>query len=176
MSVIFFHRVQVHRRHFVVSALIPYAYILLLGAGVLLVTFISGALQTLEGEQIELFGGVWSMRATSSYVLYAMGVIGLILMLTSLYMVMPVGRIAVRHALVGGITAGLLWEGVRHLLVWYFSTLSLVNVVYGSFATAIIALLSFEAAALIVLFGAQVIAEFERCPMEQGDSRHGFQT
>ncbi|WP_342748414.1 YhjD/YihY/BrkB family envelope integrity protein [Solemya velesiana gill symbiont] len=62
----------------------------------------------------------------------------------------------------------MLWEITRHVLVWYFSTLSQVNLVYGSFATAIVALLSFEAASLILLFGAQVIAEFERHSGKQG--------
>jgi uncharacterized BrkB/YihY/UPF0761 family membrane protein len=77
-------------------------------------------------------------------------------------MVMPVGRLRIRHALIGGITAGLLWELTRRVLVWYFATLSLVGVVYGSFATTIIALLTLEIAAMILLFGAQVIAEYER--------------
>ena len=47
-------------------------------------------------------------------------------------------------------------------LVWYFSTLSFVNVIYGSFATAIVILISLEFAAIILLLGAQVIAEYER--------------
>jgi uncharacterized BrkB/YihY/UPF0761 family membrane protein len=47
-------------------------------------------------------------------------------------------------------------------MVWYFLTLSIVNIVYGTFATAVILLLSLEAAAVILLFGAQVISEYER--------------
>ena len=88
---------------------------------------------------------------------------------------MPVGRLSLRHALIGGITAALLWEITRHVLVWYFSTLSLVNVVYGTFATVIIILLSLEAAAIILLLGAQVIAEYERIGHES-TIRHGLQT
>ena len=83
-------------------------------------------------------------------------------MLTSIYMVMPVGRPSWRHALIGGVTAGLLWELTRHVLVWYFFTLSQVKVVYGSLTTAIVVLLSLEIAALVLLLGAQVIAEYER--------------
>src|SRR5664280_2386231 len=33
MSVIFFHRVRIHHRHFLISAIIPYIYILLMGLG-----------------------------------------------------------------------------------------------------------------------------------------------
>jgi hypothetical protein len=67
----------------------------------------------------------------------------------------------------GGITATVLWEVTRRLLVWYFSTLSQVNVVYGSLTTAIVVLLSLEIAATLVLFGAQVIAQYERLDREQ---------
>jgi len=67
-----------------------------------------------------------------------------------------------RSALLGGVTAALLWEATRHALLWYFTTVSKVNVVYGSLTTAIVVLLSLEIAATLVLFGAQVIAEYER--------------
>lgn len=173
MSVIFYHRVNIHRRHFMVSAMIPFIFIGLLGLGVVVVSLVSGALQGLDREQVTLFGYTWMLEGASGMLLYLLGVLGLVLMLTSLYFVMPVGRIAFRHALIGGITAAILWEIVRHILVWYFTSLSLVNLVYGSLATAIVVLLSFEFAALILLFGAQVIAEFERCVSED---ESGFST
>ena len=93
----------------------------------------------------------------------------------AIYLVMPVGKLSLRHALIGGITAALLWEITRHILVWYFSTLSLVNVVYGAFATVIIILLSLEAGAIILLLGAQVIAEYERIG-SSSTTTHGLQT
>ncbi len=83
-------------------------------------------------------------------------------MLTSIYLVMPEIRVTFRHALIGGVTATVLWEIARHVLVWYYSSLSMVNLIYGSFATAVVALLTTEAAALIILLGAQVIAELNR--------------
>ena len=90
------------------------------------------------------------------------------MVLTSIYLVMPPrGRISPRHALVGGVAVGLLWEATRHILLWYFSTLSVVGVVYGSLATTIIGLLSLEIASIILLLGAQVIAEYER--LQDGD-------
>lgn len=162
MSVIFFHRVAIRRRHFLVSAILPYAYILLLALGLLVVAAVSGALQTVDQQALRLFGRTWSLAGYQTGVLYVLGVAGEVLLLTSLYLVMPVGRLAFRHALLGGLTAALLWELTRHLLVWYFSALSLVNIVYGSFATVIIVLISLEAGAIILLLGAQVIAEYER--------------
>jgi uncharacterized BrkB/YihY/UPF0761 family membrane protein len=94
--------------------------------------------------------------------LYLFGLAGEIFVLTSIYLVIPVGRPTFRHALVGAITAALLWELTRHVLVWYFATLSQVSVVYGSLTTAIIVLFSLEALATLLLFGAQLIAEYER--------------
>lgn len=170
MSVIFFHRVEIRRRHFLISALLPYLFILSLGIGFLLVTIIASALQALRETQIELLGYSWSLSGLSVILLYLIGLGGQILMLTAIYMVMPVGRISLQSALIGGVTAGLLWEVTRHILVWYFSTLSLVNVVYGSLTTAIVALLTLEVAAIILLLGAQVIAEFERLDREKADT------
>jgi len=86
-----------------------------------------------------------------------------------LYLVLPPrGRISPRHALAGGVAVGLLWEATRHILLWYFSTLSVVGVVYGSLATTIIGLLSLEIASIMLLLGAQVIAEYER--LQDGDT------
>jgi uncharacterized BrkB/YihY/UPF0761 family membrane protein len=162
MSVIFFHRVRIKRRHFLISAIIPYVYIFLLSLGVLLVSFIAGALERVENRQLVLLGWTLRLGGASGLALYLLGMIGEVLMLTSLYLVMPVGRTTFRHALIGGIAATLLWEMTRRVLVWYYSTLSLVNLIYGSFATAVVALLSIEVAAVILLLCAQVIAELDR--------------
>ena len=162
MSAIFFHRQLQHRRHFLVSALMPYIYILLLAAGFLVVSLMSGWLNQHSADTPSLFGIDINMTQTTATVLYAVGVFGEILLLTSVYLVMPVGRLAWSHALVGGVTATILWEITRHILIWYFSTLSFVSVIYGSLATTVVILLSFEFGAIILLLGAQVIAEYER--------------
>jgi YihY family inner membrane protein len=162
MSVIFFHRVAIRRRHFLVSALIPYFFVVLLGVGFLLVTIVSGVLESLASRNVQVLGAARSLEGVSATLLYLTGVAGEILMLTAIYLVMPVGRISLRHALIGGIVAGLLWELTRHILVWYYSTMSQIQVVYGSLTTAIVVLLSVELAAIVLLLGAQVIAEYER--------------
>jgi len=175
MSVIFFHRVAIKRRHFLMSAIIPYFFILLLAAGLLLVSAVSGSLHALDASSIALMGHVWSLSGVEKTLVYLLGIIGETLLLTSLYLVMPVGRLELRHALIGGITAVVLWEITRQFLVWYFSTLSLVNVVYGTFATAVIILITLEVAATILLIGAQVIAEYERIGTAPS-APHGLQT
>ena len=166
MSVIFFHRVSVRRRRFIVSALLPYVFIVFLGAGLLVVTVVSGKLAALATHNVTLLGAPRSLEEVSSYLLYMIGVAGEILLLTAIYLVMPVGRLSLRHALIGGIAAGLLWEITRHVLVWYYDTIAQIQVVYGSLTTAIAVLLSVEIAAIVLLVGAQVIAEYERLGRE----------
>lgn len=161
MSVIFHHRVTIRRRRFLVSAMIPYCYILSLGLGLLLVTLVAGGLQAIGQEQVEFLGRNWSLGGVSGVLLYLLGVTGEIFVLTSIYMVMPVGRPSLSHSLVGAVTATLLWELTRHVLVWYFATLSQIGTVYGSLTTAIVVLLSLELASTLLLLGAQVIAQFE---------------
>lgn len=177
MSVIFFHRVRIKRRHFLISAIIPYVYILVLGLGIMLVSFITGAIETLENRQLTILGWKLSLEGTSGIALYILGILGEVLLLTSLYLVMPVVRITFRRALIGGIAATVLWEVTRRVLVWYYSVISMVNLIYGSFATAVVALLSTEAVALILLLGAQVIAELERKTDDTTkDKLPGFET
>jgi len=162
MSVIFFHRVVARRRHFIVSALIPYCYILSLGVGLLIVTLMAGSLQAMGEQQVEFLRQTWSLGGVSGLLLYLLGLAGEIFVLTSVYLVMPVGRPSLSHALLGAVAAALLWEISRHALVWYFSTLSQIGTVYGSLTTAIAVLLSLELAATLLLLGAQVISEYER--------------
>ncbi len=170
MSVIFHHRVAIRRRHFLISAVIPYAYILSLGLGLLLVTLVAGSLQAMGELRLEFLWRSWSLGKLSGALLYLLGFLGEIFELTSVYLVMPVGRPSLHHALLGALAAAVLWELSRHALVWYFNTLSQIGAVYGSLTTAIAVLLSLELAATLLLLGAQVISEYERLAVETLDA------
>jgi membrane protein len=161
MSVIFSRRVEIRRRNFLISAVIPYLFVFSIALGVVLVSSITGALELLGKRQLILFGRTMSLEVTSRVALYIVGVISEVALLSSIYLLMPAARTTFRHALIGGITATILWEIIRHALIWYYSTLSMVSIIYGSFGTVVVALLITEAAALIVLLGGQVIAELE---------------
>jgi YihY family inner membrane protein len=176
MSVIFTHRVSIRRRHFLVSALIPYGYILFLAVGLLLVTVVAGGLQAMGERHVLAFWREWSLGGISGLLLYLLGLAGEIFVLTSVYLVMPVGRLRLAHALVGAVAAALLWEVSRHALVWYFATLSQIGTVYGSLTTAIAVLLSLELAATLLLLGAQVISEYERFGQPGSNAAPPFRT
>jgi membrane protein len=162
MSIVFRHRVVIRRRHALVSAALPYVYIMCLGLGLLVVTVVATGLQAVGERELRLLGHTLALDGLSGAMLYLLGFAGEVLVIASVYLVMPVGPLSWRHALLGAVVASVLLEISRHGLVWYFGTLSQIGRVYGSFTTAIAVLLSLEIAGILLLFGAQVIAEAER--------------
>ncbi len=172
MSVIFYQQVRIQRRKLFMSVIIPYVYIFVMGLAVLLVSVIVAAIESVESSQVTVFG--WSLDpGIATWVsLYILGIIGEILMFTSIYLVMPVKRVKFRHALVGGVTAAVLWEITRRVLIWYYATVTTVNIIYGSIAMTVVALISIEVVAIILLLGAQVIAELERKPDASVGQKH----
>ena len=161
MSVIFSRHARAPRRPYLVSAVIPYGYIVVMGAGIVLASIIVGAIENLESRHLAILGWDLNLGGTTGVALYVLGLVGEVLLFASFYLVLPAGGVRLRHALVGGITAAFLWEITRRVLVWYYGTISMVNVIYGSIAITVVALLSIEFVTLILLLGAQVIAELE---------------
>lgn len=162
MVAIFAHRHAVSRRHYLVSAILPYGFVLLLSAALLAITMTSVVLQTIGQESFHLIGSDWSLRGVSGLLLYLLGLGTEVTILTIFYVVLPVGRTRLSHAVLGAVTVAVIWDAIRRILIWYFATLSQASVVYGSLTTAVLALLSMEIAATLLLFGAQVISEYEQ--------------
>lgn len=150
------------KRRVWVSVMLPYAFMVVLGAGLMALTIVVTLASSLNTLVFLLFERELPLASFSEPVLNLASFIGVFLLFSAIYKVLPVVRIALRRAVVGGFVAALLWEGVRLLLVYYFANLSFVNAVYGSLATLVIVLISLEVGAIILLLGAQVIAELER--------------
>src|SRR6185369_166260 len=161
-AVIFAFRCPSLKRSSLLALLLPYGFVALLGLGLVALTLVSIAIQTLTPESIVVFGRDWPLAGLSGNLLYILGLAAEALSLAAIYHFAPDGRIPLRHALVGGFTAAALWEIIRHLLVWYFTTLSSDSVVYGSLTSTVVALFSLEIGATVLLLGAQIIAEYER--------------
>ena len=160
---IIFHRpIPTLKRKFWVSALIPYLFILIVAAGLILVTSVNAIIDARSRIRVTFPQIDALIHDHIGSIIYLTGILGLVLLFTLLYVIMPVAKVAFRRALAGGLTAAILWEFARHLLVAYYTKISAVNVIYGSMATIIIVLLTMEAIALILLLGAQVIAELQR--------------
>lgn len=162
MAVIFAHRKAAQNRHALVSVVLPYCFVLLLGAVLLVVTVGSVALQAMAQESMHLLGRDWSLHGLSGLLLRLFDFGTQTVILTLFYLVLPVGRTRLHHALIGAVTAAAIWAGIRLTLIWYFASVSKASIVYGSLTTAVIALFSMEILATLLLFGAQVISEYER--------------
>jgi len=158
---VIFHRVRVRRRHFLISSIIPYLFILLITLGVLSLSFIVGALEPLESTRLVVFGHKFGLGFIFGLAVFVLGLVAEVFLITAFYLVLPVGPTTFRHALIGGLSATILWEITRRVIVWYYKTYTFVNLIYGSFASVVVFLLGVEAVALIVLLGAQVIEELE---------------
>ena len=140
----------------------PYLFIFIVAGGLIAVTTLNAIIDVQSQREHFLFGFQLSLHQHFSHLAYLTGLLGLVLLFTLFYQIMPVAKIPFRLALAGGLTATILWELVRHLVVSYYANMSMVNILYGSMATIIIVLLTMEAVALILLLGAQVIADLHR--------------
>ena len=65
LSIIFIHRVRHKPRPLIVSSILPYVYILLLGVGFLVMTAIASLLQSMSDDQLVLLGRGWSLDRLS---------------------------------------------------------------------------------------------------------------
>ena len=144
MAVIFSHRGVIQERNFLTSVLLPYLLVFLLGIGLLVVTILSISLEAMALMSVGFMNWHWSLGGLSRALLYLLGLSAETIILSAIYFFIPVGRTAIHHALIGGFFTASLWEIIRHLLVWYFATMSSTSVVYGSLTTAVIALFSME--------------------------------
>ncbi len=162
MGVIFRHHRVKKKRHFVISALIPFMYIAVMGIALFFVTLVTAIFDTKTYPTFSFLGVEIAVEVWSSWLFDLSAFLSLVIILASFYRIMPTAHVRIRLALVGGTVAAILWEVVLRSIVWYFEHISLVNVVYGSLATVIIVLLTMEIAAVIILLGAQVIAEIEK--------------
>jgi YihY family inner membrane protein len=159
LAVIFLPAAKGVRRKFWISVLLPYAFLLPLMLALFLLTLLTIGLDALGLGSVRIFGGTFSLAYGASLLLRLAGFLGLVVLLAGLYRVLPVGKISMRHALVGGLCAAVLWRVAGMIMAYYFTNLSTVNLVYGSLATVVVVLLFLEAAFIILLLGAQVIAE-----------------
>ena len=162
ISIIFNRPLPTLKRKFWVSALMPYLFILIVAGGLIGITAVNAVIDAQDQRNHQFLGIDALLHQHVNHLIYLIGVLGLVLLFTLFYKIMPVAKVSFRRALAGGLTATILWEIVRHLLVFYYTKISVVNVVYGSMATIIIVLLTLEAVSLILLLGAQVIADLQR--------------
>lgn len=150
------------RRSFWVSALLPFFFILLLITALFFVTLLISSMDALVvGHSIRIFRHTIPLEFTSQLFLRLVSFLGLVALFTGVYHVLPVINVSLRRAFVGGFSAAVLWRAIGFGMVYYFANISMLDLIYGSLATIIVVLLFLEAAVIILLLGAQIIAELE---------------
>jgi membrane protein len=103
ISVIFSHRVNERKRHFLISLLLlPFGYIFFIGTVLFVGTFVIVDLMAIGGKHVVILGHTWSLGGFSHWLIYVAGVCGEILLISAIYFFMPVGRVTVHHALIAG--------------------------------------------------------------------------
>jgi YihY family inner membrane protein len=152
IDIIFGHRGGPARRPLWSSVLISIAYVVAIG--------VASSLQALALVSIDdlLPGFGLHLPRTTYWLSFA----GLVVIVSSIYLVMPVAKVSIRAALLAGVWVAVAWALMQQALLYYFETLSPVNWIFGSMATIIAVLISFELLAAFVLLGAQAVAVADR--------------
>ncbi|GAA5127740.1 YihY/virulence factor BrkB family protein [Luteolibacter yonseiensis] len=162
MAIIFQRPLAPLKRKFWISALMPYLFIFIVAIGLIVITAVNAFIDAQNQRNFTFLSFDVLLHKHLNHLIYLTGLLGLVLLFTLFYKIMPVVKVSFKRALAGGLTATILWEMVRHLLVTYYTKISIVNMLYGSMATIVIVLLIMESVALILLLGAQVIADLQR--------------
>ena len=161
VAVMFHTSIEHPRRRFWVSAVLPYLFMVVLAAALVVLTFVTHVLDALGERSLRVLGVSRSLAPAAARAATLLNFAGLVLLFAGVYRVLPVVRISARRALAGGLFAAVLWRLVARFLVYYFTNISLLPVIYGSLASVVVVLLYLEIVFVILLLGAQAIAELE---------------
>lgn len=94
MAVIFPHRGTIKKRHILVSVV----------------------LQTMAQESVHLLNRDWSLVGVSGLIFYVLGFAAEVLIVATLYLALPVGRMPLSHAVIGGLVVSAVcfaWKSLR---------------------------------------------------------------
>jgi YihY family inner membrane protein len=161
VAAIFHTSIEHPRRRVWVSAVLPYLLMVVLAAALVGVALVTHVLDALGERSLRVLGVSRSLAPAAAWTAALLNFAGLVLLFGGVYRVLPVVRVSARRALAGGLFAAVLWRLVARFLVYYFTNVSLLPVIYGSLASVIVVLLYLEIVFIILLLGAQAIAELE---------------
>ncbi|PCI41464.1 MAG: trehalose-binding protein [Rhodospirillaceae bacterium] len=126
---------------------------LLLGGSLSLGTYLLVVTSFVEGEVFSGFGGVVTKLMPTVLAIGAFSVF---------YAIVPNKHVRLRDALIGGLTAGVLFGVVRTLFALYITTFPAYQTIYGALSTLPIFLIWMYVSWAIVLIGAQVSASLSQ--------------
>jgi len=170
LQIIFSYRSDIAQRHSLLDLILPYLYVIAIAIAIAIIVGADTAYTIIKDTP--LIKSLPLPAGNDELIGFTIGLGSIALLLTSFYRIMPIGKTSLTHAAIGGISAALLWEITRHLLTQWYNNISQVNMIYGTLATVVVLLLIIEAGAIIVLLGAQVIADYETRNQSPHPRRH----
>ncbi|MBI4824734.1 MAG: YihY/virulence factor BrkB family protein [Nitrospirae bacterium] len=91
-------------------------------------------------------------------------VVPFLLMLTiavSLYVILPMKKVKLRHAFVGGLFTAVMLESAKHIFTWYVGSVSRLGAIYGSLTVFVVFLLWVFYCSSLFLIGASLVNNLE---------------
>ena len=160
MGVVF--RVE-RRRDFVKSKIMAIAMVPACGAVFFLSLIVTAATRIMANLQIPLWGiNLGDSHFFKFLVAYLFPYLILAAGFTAVYKFVPNTAVALRHALAGGASCALLFEGAKHFFTWYIANYSKYGVVYGSLEAIVILVVWTFYSSSILLFCAEVVSAYRR--------------
>lgn len=144
---------RVMRRRPTAQRVVVYWAVLTLGP-----VLIGASLSATTFVVAQSFGTFPQLGWLAGYVLRALAIVFTCAALTMLYLVVPYRRIQLRHALLGGVLAGLAFELAKRGFALYVQQFPTYVLIYGAFAAVPIFLLWVYASWVVVLAGATIAA------------------
>jgi YihY family inner membrane protein len=89
-------------RHFLVSAILPFTFMLLLMAALFFMTLVTSTLAALSDAAVSVLGVQIALERDTNIVLRVAAWLGLVLLFAGIYRVLPVVKISMNKALIGG--------------------------------------------------------------------------
>ncbi|MEO8614582.1 MAG: YhjD/YihY/BrkB family envelope integrity protein, partial [Luteolibacter sp.] len=99
IAIIFQRPLPTLKRKFWVSALMPYLFILIVAGGLIVVTTVNALVDAQSAQTHYLLGIDLSLHQHLGTIIYTIGLLGLVMLFTLFYKIMPVARISFSRAL-----------------------------------------------------------------------------
>lgn len=149
------------RPGYILGRLSGLAMVIVTGALFVFSLGISSLLTAVRGFQLEIWGvgagdvePVWNILGVLIPVLIST------LAFTIVYRLLPLRKIGERGPMIGGVTAGLLFEAAKYVFSWYVTSIASFGHIYGSLGGVVMLLLWIYYVSVITVLGAEVVSVY----------------
>ena len=156
--------------HIIISLIVPNMFVLIFLLLTFLLTLLDGAIATIQFENFTFLPKTFDISPYLSQGVKTFSILANFILLVLFYKILPRVKIKWRHAMAGALTTGLLWMGVKKVLIYFYAHFSSVSILYGALSSLFILLISLEVLSLLLLFGAQVIAVYREERRQAADT------